>query len=176
MRVIAGRFRRRVLKPVPGMNVRPTPDRLRETLLSILMPRIEDSIFLDAYAGTGAVGIEALSRGAKKAILIERRADALEVLRENLRTLGIGSEEATVLRGQAIKLLPGLRCHIAFLDPPYELVNEYGEAMRGLSDSGCGLAIAQHHSKLVLDEMYGSFRKTRIVKQGDNSLSFFEPA
>src|SRR5947209_7899606 len=107
MRVIGGRYRRRILKSVPGMDVCPTPDRMRETLFNILGPRVEDSVFLDAYAGTGAVGIEALSRGASRAILIERRADALAVLRENLRTLGIG-DEATVLRGSALALLPDL--------------------------------------------------------------------
>ena len=176
MRVIAGRFRRRVLKPVPGMHVRPTPDRLRETLFSILMPRIQGSIFLDAYAGTASVGIEALSRGAKQVILIERRAEALGVIRENLQNLRIGQDEATVLRGAAVTALAGLRCDIAFLDPPYELTNEYSEAMNALGATGCKLAIAQHHSKLALDESYGSFRKTRVVKQGDNSLSFFEPA
>ena len=156
--------------------MRPTPDRLRETLFSILMPRIESAVFLDAYAGTGAVGIEALSRGARQVILIERRADALEVLRDNLRALGIDAEEAKVMRGAAVMLLPGLQCDIAFLDPPYELTKEYGDAMTALEESGCGLVIAQHHSKLVLNDEYGRFRKARVLKQGDNSLSFFEPA
>ncbi|MCU1291342.1 MAG: putative methyltransferase [Bryobacterales bacterium] len=157
------------------MDVRPTPDRMRETLFNILGTRVEDSIFLDAYAGTGAVGIEALSRGAKSAILIERRADALAVLRGNLRTLGIG-DEARVLRGTALDLLPDLRCDIAFIDPPYEMTKEYRDSLPGLDASGCQLAIAQHLSKLTLEDVYGPFRKTRIVKQGDNSLSFFERA
>jgi 16S rRNA (guanine(966)-N(2))-methyltransferase RsmD len=176
MRVIAGRFRRRVLRSVPGTDVRPTPDRLRESLFNILTGRVEDSVFLDAYAGTGAVGIEALSRGARQAILIERRANALEVLRDNLRVLGLGSDEAKVIRGAAVPLLAEIRCDIAFLDPPYELTKEYGDALTALDASGCRLAIAQHHSKLVLHDRYGTFAKTRVVKQGDNSLSFFEPA
>ncbi len=176
MRVIAGRFRRRVLKSVPGTEVRPTPDRLRESLFNILTGRVEGAVFLDAYAGTGAVGIEALSRGAKQAILIERRADAIEVLRENLRTLQIGSDEAKVMRGSAAVLLPDLQCDIAFLDPPYQLTKEYGSSLTGLDASGCGLVIAQHSSKLALEDAYGPFQKTRIVKQGDNSLSFFERA
>ncbi|MBV8828029.1 MAG: RsmD family RNA methyltransferase, partial [Acidobacteriaceae bacterium] len=96
MRVIAGRFRSRLLKSVPGLNVRPTPDRLREALFNVLAPRIEGAVFLDAYAGSGAVGIEALSRGAQHAILIERNAQALSVLRDNLRTLGL-EEQATVV-------------------------------------------------------------------------------
>ena len=81
MRVIAGRFRSRLLKSVPGLNVRPTPDRLREALFNVLAPRIQGAVFLDAYAGSGAVGIEALSRGAKHAILIERNTQALSVMR-----------------------------------------------------------------------------------------------
>ena len=72
MRVIAGRFRSRRLKSVPGLNVRPTPDRLRESLFNVLAPEIEGAVFLDAYAGSGAVAIEALSRGARRAILFEK--------------------------------------------------------------------------------------------------------
>src|SRR5579875_1097426 len=103
MRVIAGRFRSRKLKSVPGLAVRPTPDRLRESLFSILAPRLDGAIFLDAYAGSGAVGIEALSRGAKHAVFIERNGHALAVLRENLAALQI-REEATVVRGRAALL------------------------------------------------------------------------
>ncbi len=88
MRVIGGEFRSRRLKPAPGYEVRPTPDRLRETLFDILAPRIEGATFVDAYAGTGAVGIEAVSRGAK-AILIEKSRHALKILEENVASLGI---------------------------------------------------------------------------------------
>ena len=91
MRVIAGEFRSRVLKTLPGMDVRPTPDRLREALFSILAPRLKGAVFLDAYAGTGSVGIEALSRGASRAVFIEKNRAAMLVIRENLRSLGIES-------------------------------------------------------------------------------------
>lgn len=175
MRIIAGRFRRRILKSVPGADVRPTPDRLRESLFNILAPRLDGAVFLDAYAGTGAVGIEAISRGAGRAIFIERRADALQVLRENLKTLQI-TEEATVLRGNAVARLPDLRCDIAFIDPPYDLTQEYLDSLLALESTGCRLAVAQHPSKMLLDETYGPFQKMRTVKQGDNTLSFFERA
>ena len=175
MRVIAGRFRSRKLKTVPGLDVRPTPDRLRETLFNILAFRLEGTVFLDAYAGTGAVGIEALSRGAKHAILIERKVNALEILRDNLSSLGIDGE-ATVVRGSAVALLPKYGCDIAFIDPPYELTKEYPESLLALAATGCELAIAQHHSKLTLEDVYATLRKVRLVKQGDNSLSFFEKA
>src|SRR5919202_1190249 len=100
MRVIAGTLRSRQLKSVPGLAVRPTPDRLREALFNVLAPRIEGAIFMDAYAGSGAVGIEAVSRGARHVILIERNPQALAVIRENLRTLAIQSA-VTVVRGKA---------------------------------------------------------------------------
>ena len=175
MRVIAGRFRSRKLRSVPGLAVRPTPDRLRESLFSILAPRIEGAAFVDAYAGSGAVGIEALSRGAKQVFLIERNAQALATIRENLDSLQITSE-VTVLRGSASALLAENRADIVFLDPPYDKVNEYLAALQVLSQVGCPYVIAQHTSRLTLDDAYGKLTKTRVIKQGDNSLSFFEPS
>jgi len=173
MRVIAGRFRSRLLKSVPGLNVRPTPDRLREALFNVLAPRIEGAVFLDAYAGSGAVGIEALSRGAQHAILIERNAQALSVLRDNLRTLGL-EEQATVVRGKASALITRYQADLAFIDPPYEQTDEYSSSVVSLSGTNCKLIIAQHPSRLVLEDAYGTFRKTRVLRQGDNSLSFYE--
>ena len=173
MRVIAGRFRSRKLKTVPGIAVRPTPDRLREALFNVLAPRIEGVVFLDAYAGTGAVGIEALSRGAGRVIFIERSAKAIEVLRDNVRALGV-EKEVTVVRGTLGVLLPNYPADIAFVDPPYEETPEYVEALEALSRSGCRLAIAQHASRIALGTRYGELTKTRVLKQGDNSLSFYE--
>ena len=172
MRVIAGEYRSRKLKSVPGLDVRPTPDRLRETLFNVLAPRISGSVFLDAYAGSGAVGIEALSRGARRVILIERKGAAIEVIRENLASLGIG-REISVVRGQASMLLPNFPADIAFIDPPYELETEYTDSLNALAGTPCELAIAQHASRVTLAEEYGRLQKTRVLKQGDNSLSFF---
>src|SRR6516162_6983535 len=98
MRVIAGEFRSRRLKSIPGLATRPTPDRLRETLFDILGDRVEGAIFVDAYAGTGAVGIEALSRGADHAYFLERNRAALDAIRANLAALGL-EQRATVLPG-----------------------------------------------------------------------------
>jgi 16S rRNA (guanine(966)-N(2))-methyltransferase RsmD len=173
MRVIAGRFRSRKLKTIPGATVRPTPDRLREALFNVLASRIPGTVFLDAYAGSGAVGIEALSRGAKRVILIERKAAAIAVIRENLASLSI-AQEVTVARGNASVLLPNYSAEIAFIDPPYEQINEYAEALLALSGTECGLVIAQHASRVSLEKQYGALVKTRVLKQGDNSLSFYE--
>lgn len=178
MRVIAGRFRSRKLKTVESLQVRPTPDRLRETLFSILLPRLADMTFVDAYAGSGAVGIEALSRGARHAILIEKNGHAVAVIRDNLRMLGLEGE-ATILRGSVTKELPNLfaarKPDIVFLDPPYERASEYTDSMAILGATPVPLAIVQHPSRMVLIERVGQISKVRIVRQGDNSLSFYEP-
>lgn len=173
MRVIGGEFRSRVLKSLPGLDVRPTPDRMRESLFSILTPRIGGAIFLDLYAGTGAVGIEALSRGAKKAIFVEHHPEALEVLRGNLKSLGL-ENRSRVWQGRAASVIPKLeRVDIAFLDPPYPLEAEYEKALTALADEPPGLTIAQHSSRFALQESYGALKRLRVVKQGDNTLSFF---
>jgi 16S rRNA (guanine(966)-N(2))-methyltransferase RsmD len=174
MRVVAGNLRSRKLKSVRGTAVRPTPDRLRQALFNVLAPRIQGCIFLDAYAGTGAVGIEALSRGAKRVTLIERNAQALAAISENVRSLGIANQ-VTVVRGNAAHLVGNYPADIAFLDPPYEQTQAYRESLIALSAAGCQLAIAQHASRFALEDVYGGLRRTRTLKQGDNSLSFYEP-
>lgn len=175
MRVIAGRFRSRKLKTVSGLSVRPTPDRLREALFNVLAAQIPGTIFLDAYAGSGAVGIEALSRGAGRVILIERNAAALAAIRENLIALDIQAE-VTVVRGSAPLLLANYPADIAFIDPPYDREDEYTKALLALSNTPSRFVIAQHSSRLTLETAYADLVKTRVLKQGDNSLSFYEPA
>jgi 16S rRNA (guanine(966)-N(2))-methyltransferase RsmD len=173
MRVIGGRFRSRKLLSVPGVDVRPTPDRLREALFNMLAPRIEGARFLDAYAGSGAVGIEALSRGATQVILIEKNSVALKVIETNLASLGIG-REAVVVRGSVPSSIRNYEADIAFLDPPYPQTNAYADCLEALAAGDCELAIAQHESRFQLDDRYGSLRKYRVLKQGNNSLSFFD--
>ncbi len=179
MRVIGGQFRSRVLKSLPGMDVRPTPDRLRETLFNVLAPTIEGAAFADIYAGTGAVGIEALSRGASRAIFVESSRAAVNVIRENLRSLRIelGLEgRAQVRQARAAAVLGEIDAEIIFLDPPYRLEQEYDRSLTILAERSPRLAIAQHASRLQLKDSYGALRRIRLLKQGDNALSFFEPA
>jgi 16S rRNA (guanine(966)-N(2))-methyltransferase RsmD len=174
MRVIAGEFRSRRLKSIPGLDTRPTPDRLRETLFDILSPRIENSTFLDAYAGTGAVGIEALSRGAAHAIFLEKSRRATEVIHENLRSRDL-ERRATVVLGKVVFELARHRGDIAFLDPPYELQEEYPLAMEALVSDPPPLVIIQHSRRLELALHYGPLLRVRLVRQGDNALSFYSP-
>jgi 16S rRNA (guanine966-N2)-methyltransferase len=172
MRVIAGEFRSRRLRSIPGDATRPTPDRLRETLFDILGARIEGAIFVDAYAGTGAVGIEALSRGAAHAYFLERNRKALETIRENIASLGL-EMRATVLPGAVIAQLGHRDAAIVFLDPPYNLEREYAAAMGALSEAPPGVTVVQHSIRFALDENYGNMRRSRLVRQGDNALSFY---
>lgn len=123
MRVIGGEYRSRTLKTLPGLHTRPTPDRLRETLFDILASRIEGAVFADVYAGTGSVGIEALSRGARESIFIEKNHAAVDVIRQNLRALGLEAR-AQVICGKAGVAIARLKPDIVFLDPPYDLENE----------------------------------------------------
>ena len=175
MRVIAGEFRSRRLKSIPGDATRPTPDRLRETLFDILAPRIEGAIFLDAYAGTGAVGIEALSRGARHAIFLEKDRFAVETIQENLASLKL-ERRSTVVKGPALQTLVRSQASIVFLDPPYNLEREYSAVLDLLSQTPPDLAIVQHSVRLTLADSYGTLERTRIVKQGDNALSFYSAA
>jgi len=174
MRVIAGEFRSRRLKSIPGDATRPTPDRLRETLFDILALRIEGATFLDAYAGTGAVGIEALSRGARHAFFLERSRHALETIRENLASLGL-ERRATVVAGPVLVTMARSAADIVFLDPPYDLEREYGAALELLSEAPPALVVAQHPVRFAIAGAYGSLRRTRMVRHGDNALSFFAP-
>ena len=174
MRVIAGELRSRLLKSLPGTDIRPTPDRLREALFSILMPEIEGATFLDAYAGTGAVGIEALSRGAAYAVFVEHNAAAARVIEENLAALGL-TRRAMVVKGAVAQTLGRQRADIAFLDPPFTREQEYQVALEILAKNPPRLVIAQHSKHFGLAERFGPLRRTRMLRQGDNALSFFRP-
>ena len=172
MRVIGGEFRSRRLKSLPGRATRPTPDRLRETLFDILGARIEGATFADAYAGTGAVGIEALSRGAAHAWFLERSRTTLEVIRENLASLGLESR-ATILTGPVLLTIARCRADLVFLDPPYEVELEYASVLEALAAAPPALAIVQHSARRALADSYGELTRIRIVKQGENALSFY---
>ncbi|MGH9665130.1 MAG: RsmD family RNA methyltransferase, partial [Bryobacteraceae bacterium] len=151
----------------------PTPDRLRETLFDVLGPRVEGTVFLDAYAGTGAVGIEALSRGAARALFIERSRGAIGVIRENLQSLGIAGR-AQVAHGKATLWIPRLTADIVFLDPPYPMEKECGAALAVLGERAPRLVVAQHAARFALAPEYSGLQRTRVLRQGDNALSFYE--
>src|SRR5437660_2204863 len=158
MRVIAGEFRSRRLSSIPGDATRPTSDRLRETLFNVLQNRIEGATFVDAYAGTGAVGIEALSRGAAHAHFLEKNRFALQAIKENVASLGLG-RRATVVAGPVLQTLAGCHADIVFLDPPYTLEGEYKAALDLLGRTPPELVVVQHSVRFELQEGYGSLRR-----------------
>lgn len=182
MRVIAGSLRSRTLQAPPGLHTRPTSDRLRETLFNVLAPRIEGAHFLDLYAGSGAVGIEALSRGAGRAVFVERSAAPLKALRGNLARLGL-REGFEVFAGTVAAFLrrsnPDAGFDLVFMDPPYDDEPEYGTALGLLGGLAAGLlnggalVIAEHRRKDELDESYGALARSRVLRQGDAALSFY---
>jgi 16S rRNA (guanine966-N2)-methyltransferase len=172
MRIIAGEFRSRTLQSMPGMDVRPTSDKLRETLFNIINMSIEGTVFVDAYAGTGAVGIEALSRGARHVIFIEKDKEAVRLIKANLKTLG-AEARARVIHGPSAIYLGGLDADIVFMDPPYPKEHEYQASLDALANRDVPLVIVQHSSRLALDEEYGPLHRTRILKQGENSLAWY---
>lgn len=174
MRVIAGEFRSRKLLNVPGLDTRPTPDRLRESLFSILGPRVEDSVFVDAYAGTGSVGIEAVSRGARLAILIENNRAALDAIRQNVSNLGIEARTRILKAHAASAAAEFAQGQIVFADPPYTREQEYSLLLDTLRKVTPPLSIVQHSTRFVLESEFGALRRTRILTQGENTLSFFE--
>lgn len=174
MRVIAGEFRSRPLQAPAGLECRPTPDRMRESLFSILQPRLAGVTFVDAYAGSGAVGIEALSRGAGRAVFIERNRAHAEVLRANIKALGIEARSQVVL-GKVTDALKHHTGDIIFVDPPYTDPTEYDRALSVLAQDPAPLVILQHSSRHKLPERAGALVRCREVKQGENWLSFYQP-
>lgn len=183
MRVIAGTYRSRPLSAPRGMLTRPTSDRLRETLFNILAPRIEGNRFVDLYAGTGAVGIEALSRRAEHVWFAEDAKAALAALRKNLTELKITQGFTLEDRGVGAllqRLSKAQPVDVVFLDPPYEAENEYSGTLNFFgSERGRALlaadavVVAEHSSKTKLAERYGALVQSRFLKQGDAALSFF---
>jgi 16S rRNA (guanine(966)-N(2))-methyltransferase RsmD len=175
MRVIGGEFRSRIIKSLPGMEMRPTPDRLRETIFNVIAAEVPGATFLDAYAGTGAVGIEALSRGASRATFLEKSKAGAALIRENLTSLGLLGR-SSVIAGPALRELQRHRADIVFLDPPYPLEKEYAPALEQIAAHAPRLVIAQHSVRFDPGDQYGTLERYRILKQGDNALSFYRPA
>ena len=157
---------------MPGTEMRPTPDRIRETLFDILGPAVVGSTFLDAYAGTGAVGIEALSRGATSAVFLEKHKGAVGLIRENLKSLGLEGR-AVVIAGPALRELGKRRADFVFLDPPYPLEKEYAPALELIAGTGPRIVVAQHSVRFDPGDGCGALVRYRVVRQGDNALSWY---
>ncbi|MBI2956907.1 MAG: 16S rRNA (guanine(966)-N(2))-methyltransferase RsmD [Acidobacteria bacterium] len=181
MRIIAGEFKSRRLKTLPGAKTRPTSDKLREALFNVLGAEVRGAVFADCYAGSGAVGIEALSRGAEFVYFLESARPALRVLAQNLKQLGV-EEGCEVLPGDVLAGLRqleqrGARLALVFVDPPYAAAEEYERTLSFLGDSRAlapeARVIVEHFHKYPFAERYGRLARTRTLRQGDSVLSFY---
>ena len=184
MRIISGTYRGRVLRSPSGNKTRPTSDRLRETLFNILQTKIDSGTrFLDLCAGTGAIGIEAISRGAKFAVFVDISRRACALIEENLDLLGIPENKTEVFQSSADDFLrrqdkKAEPWDIVFYDPPYQ--DNYVKVLQTIGDGESnllnneGVLIAEHHAKNTLPDEVGELRRWRILKQGETHLSFYE--
>lgn len=180
MRVIAGIYKGRRLKTLEGLSVRPTSDRLRETLFNIMTPRIEGARFADICAGSGAIGIEALSRGARHVTFIESSLKAARIISENLRNCGI-REDYRVVNRDALRALKNLASEkaqfdIIYFDPPYGS-DIYTPVMWLIAKHDLlaedGVVIVEHRRQTPLLPNYDQLRPYRQVAQGESLLTFF---
>ena len=185
MRVIAGTYRSCILKSLKGLALRPTSDRLRETLFNVLERGVVGSRFLDLFAGTGAIGIEALSRGAAEVVFVENHPQAAVLIHRNLESLGIRSG-ATVLAVDVIRGLEKLASrqkrevagfNFIFLDPPYAAAKDYSRVLEFLGSAdflaSSGIVVAEHRRSFDLPEVAVDMLRYRVLKQGDAALSFY---
>jgi 16S rRNA (guanine(966)-N(2))-methyltransferase RsmD len=164
------------------MQIRPTSDRLRETLFNVLAPRIEGTRFLDLCAGSGAVGIEALSRGATHVTFVDRSRKMCGLIESNLDLCKVPEDETEVVMAEAADFLRRAaaraenRWDIAFFDPPYAI--DYLPVLAAFSSGPLlepeGVLVVEHHHKNELKDAIGEIRRWRILKQGDSALSFYE--
>ena len=184
MRIIAGKYRGRKLKSPPSLRTRPTSDRLRETLFNILTPRIEGARFLDLCAGSGAVGIEALSRGANHVTFVDQSKKMCALIEANLAALEIDEGEVDVFTAEASDFLRKRAkkevspFEIVFFDPPYAA--DYEAVLQDIGKHAARLltedvfVVVEHHKKKQLPEEFGALRRYRELKQGDSKLSFYQ--
>lgn len=181
MRIIAGVYRGRTLKTLRGLKLRPTSDRLRETLFDVLGASIEGSVFIDGYAGSGAVGLEAFSRGARQVFLIEENVAAIQFIRANLASLGVHNcvdvIRASVHKGLRVLEERGVLADFCFLDPPYAARRESGRSLLWLSRSRLmapdGLIVLQSSRKEPPEEQVDGWSRTRLLAQGSSALGFY---
>jgi len=183
MRVIAGIYRSRPLRSMPGLDLRPTADRLRETLFNVLTAgnpsALAGTMWVDLFAGTGAVGIEALSRGAAMVHFVESSAKAADLVQKNLQSLGI-TKNFEVLRQDVVRAVGALKkakADFVFLDPPYRMNEAYQQTLEALAASALlkqdGTVIAEHDKRFDPGEGFGKLQRLRKLEQGDSALSFY---
>jgi 16S rRNA (guanine(966)-N(2))-methyltransferase RsmD len=180
-RIIGGQGKGRRLKAPRGLATRPTAARVRQTLFDILAPWLPGCRFLDAFAGAGAVGLEALSRGAALVVLVDAAADAVAAMRANASLLTKAGGQVRIVRQDARVALAAFgdaqeRFDVVYLDPPYES-DVYEASLEQAGRRGLlaehGIVVAEHFHKRPLPERIGGLTRSREVRVGDHRLSFY---
>jgi 16S rRNA (guanine966-N2)-methyltransferase len=175
LRIVAGSLKGRRLSSPTWNGLRPTSDRLRETLFNILGETCRDASVLDAFAGTGAVGIEALSRGAAHVMFVDHDPRAIALIHQNLARCGV-IDRYTIQRMDLAR--SGLAAFptafdLIFLDPPYEMTPTDACEALALSLADGGLLVLEHARRVSVPDAVADLRRTRTVAAGDSALSFF---
>ncbi len=177
IRIIAGEIKGRKIKSVKGKTVRPLLARVKKSLFDIISRKIKDAAFLDLYAGTGSVGIEALSRGAKEVVFVEQDGQTIEIIRENLEQLNLGEKARILQRNIPRGLGIEKKFNLIFVGPPYKLELNL-PTLKAISEKNSlapdGWIICQHHFKEKLPEEYLGYELFRREKYGDMILSFYQ--
>lgn len=175
MRVITGTARGRRLKTLPGFDVRPTTDGVKEAIFSIIQFDVEGAVVLDLFAGSGQLGIEALSRGAKKVVFVDNSPESIKVVRANLSHTQL-EKNAVVVNTPNNVFLKSTRevFDIAILDPPYEhklIQKSMPQLIEKMSPQG--IIICEHEKETVLPEEYGDFKVSKIYRHGRTNLTVY---
>jgi 16S rRNA (guanine(966)-N(2))-methyltransferase RsmD len=176
MRVIAGEFKGRRLAAPTWAGLRPTSDKLRETLFNVLAPRVPAARVIDGFAGTGAIGIEALSRGASHVSFVERDPRAARLIRENLDRCAVRPDRYVIIRGDFLAMhATEPRADLVLLDPPYDLKQDEAAltAASALLAPG-GLVVLEHARRQSAPERAADLRRVRLLVSGDSALSLYE--
>ncbi len=181
MRVIAGSAKGRQLKAVPGNSTRPTTDKIKEAIFNIIKPFVDGGSVLDLYAGTGGLGIEALSRGMSKAIFVDKDRKCVEIIKNNIDLCNF-SEITEIYRNDSIRALNilikrGIQFELIFIDPPYKM-NNYEVVLKSLSDnnmiSNQGIVVVEHDVKISLPSKIGVLTLIKNVDYGNTGVTIYK--
>lgn len=180
MRVIAGEAKGRMLKAVPGMNTRPTTDKVKEAIFSMIGPYFDGGMALDLFAGTGGLGIEAWSRGVERTVFIDREKLSIDIIRQNVETAKMGSA-AEIYRNDAERALKALakreqKFRLVFLDPPYKMIN-MDALMTQLAENDMleadAIVVVEHDASHLYPEKLDHFDQIKHSKYGDTAVTIY---
>lgn len=181
MQITDGKHRGKYLKSSDSPKVRPTARRIREIMFRILFRRVRAGRFLDLCAGSGTVGLEAVSRGALLATFVERKAKLCGFIRKNMETLGVKEGHGEIFEMEAASFLKKMDkkkrfWDVVYYDPPYD--TDYQEVLkyfeRGVSIKPGGILVIEHHAEMFFPERIGCMKRWRVIVQGDSAISFYD--